>query len=147
MIKYSRVYQHIEAQPHPFDPGSRHPGDHSVLLPGSHRSPDCTHPQRAYSDAQPYGDLYTKRYTYLHRDRDAQPDAYRYQHKHNDDHTQCDIQCDTHLDVYPDKSTNRHVHTHSPADINPAAYMDTHTDVYIFTNPFEYTLPLRYRYS
>jgi hypothetical protein len=25
--------------------------------------------------------------------------------------------------------------------------MDTHTDVYIFTNPFEYTLPLRYRYS
>ena len=53
MIKYSSVYKHIEAQSHPTDPGRRHPGDHSVLLPGSHRSADGPHPQRPDGDAQP----------------------------------------------------------------------------------------------
>jgi len=97
MIKYSRVHECIEAQPHPFDPGSRHPGDHSMLLPGSHRAPDRTHPQRTNGDAQPYRDIYPKRYTYLHRDGDAQHDFDRNYHKHLDNNTQCDPD----LDIYP----------------------------------------------
>jgi hypothetical protein len=97
MIKYSRVHEHIEAQPHPSDPGSRHPGDHSLLLPWFHRAADRTHPQRTNGDAQPYRDIYAKRYTYLHHNGDAQHDAYRDYHKHINDNAQFDPD----PDIYP----------------------------------------------
>jgi hypothetical protein len=46
---------------------------------------------------------------------------------------------DTHTDVY--------LFTNPLANLNPSAHMDTHSYIYLFTNPFEYTVPIRYGYS
>jgi hypothetical protein len=94
MLSYSYVHECVEAQPHPLDPGSRHPGDHSILLPGAHIDADCAHSQRADRDANSFPDIHSQRYANLHPDWDAQHDFDSDCHQHINGNTQ--------LHSYPD---------------------------------------------
>ena len=167
MIKYSCVHERIEAQPHPFDPGSRHPGNHSDLLRRAHHAATRTQPQRADGDAQPFRDIHSHRYLHIHPDRDAQYDFDRDGYQYHADTSQCDptpdiyanIYTNIYSHIYPYTNTNRHFHANFYANfyanLHTNAHIDTHTFIYLYlitipfgyTNPFGYTLPIRYGFS
>ena len=161
MLSYSYVQECVDAQPHPLDSGSHHPGDHSLLLPGAHPDADCAHSHHADGDANPFPDIHSQRYANRYPDRDAQHDFNSDCHQHIDGKTQLD----PNPDIYSNIKTNRHYQTNIHANLHTAAHIDAnlytiayidanlHTAAYINAhshispNPFGYTVSIRYGYS
>ena len=102
MLSYRRALQPLQAQPHAGYPGSHHPGNHPVLLPGNHRTANCPRSKFEYPNH--------------HRDSHFHIDLHLYVNNHPDSYTE--------LDSHPDIN----VHTHSYAHRQPYAYIHLDPD-------------------
>ena len=131
------VHECVEAQPHSFDPGNHHPGDHSLLLPGAHLDAGCAHSQRTDRYTNPIPDIHSQPYSNLHPDRHAQHDFDWDCHQHID----AKPQLDSHLDIHSNIKTNHHFKTNFHADYHTTAHIDTdlhtavHMDAYLHIYP------------
>jgi hypothetical protein len=104
MLSSPGVVQPIEAQSYAGHPGSHHPGDHPLLLPGDHRPAIRPGSENRYTDHHCNSHLYKNLYLYANRFLDK------------------DTYFDTHTDDHPNTNTDRQRFEHFYANLDPVPF-------------------------
>jgi hypothetical protein len=132
MLSYRRGLQPVQTQAHAGHPGSRHPGDHSLLLSGIHRQTTCSRSELRYADYYCDDHILANLYPYKnnHPDSDTffdiDPDHHFYYNHHA--HFNIDSQRHTHIYTHLDSTPHAHFQPKPNADND----IHIHGDVYIY---------------
>ena len=137
MLSYPRVYQPLEAQPHPPDPGRCHRCHPPVLLPGVDRRQFCTacHPTNGHTNSHRdryqhagYADRNHDSFANLHLDTDAHAHAY------------------SHLYAYGYPERNAHLDSQPDPLAYALSYPDAHPQFYAYDHTVGHTIAFRYTF-
>jgi hypothetical protein len=137
MLSSPGVDQPFEAQSYAGHPGSHHPGDHPLLLPGDHRPAIRPGSENRYTDHHCNSHLYKNLYLYADRFLDKNIDI----HSNENSNANPDRQRLDHFYAHLDPISFTHIHAKRNADTN--AYLDAVIHIYrhpIATVPHYHTL-------